>query len=293
MAQWIKIGEAENTGEILVCQHLAQTLPDSYLILSNVTIPDANGNLELDAVVLGLAGVYVIEVKDWAGRIEGRFVDRDWKQNGRTVHNPCRQVSRAAKVLHNYVGRNSERVYGGDKRKFLGLNAYAMLVFVSPKAEVHFESPEDNFWFRLCPRLDDLSNLITERIPGSRYFIAPDEIPNIARALGAPAEEVRVWKNRQDAVMGSSAHETPPVKAASPGKDAPGGANGPQRLGSKQDQVPGRPFVIEQQVDSNEQGRNRQPQESAKLPATPICSNCGWERNKPAARFCAQCGAKL
>jgi hypothetical protein len=88
-------------------------LPDHYIVFNNLEVPTENGGKrELDQVVLGRNGLFVVEVKNLRGEITGSDSDRNWQQVKRsqaghayttTVRNPVSQVRSAAGVLHGYL----------------------------------------------------------------------------------------------------------------------------------------------------------------------------------------------
>jgi hypothetical protein len=67
-------------GEISVLRRL-ETLPDAFTIFNRVQLPDAqlpNGRRELDFVVAGPTGLWVIEVKNTPGLVHVRPDERRW-----------------------------------------------------------------------------------------------------------------------------------------------------------------------------------------------------------------------
>src|SRR5207248_4554236 len=101
MAELIEIpgnGGPVNEGERRVIAALLEHLPANYFVVPNVEITDPGGQrYEYDAIVVAPHAVYVIEVKDWSGRIEGD--DREWLVNGHTRKAPLPLTERKAKVL--------------------------------------------------------------------------------------------------------------------------------------------------------------------------------------------------
>ncbi len=67
-------------GEIAVLRQL-ETLPDEFLLFNRVKLPDemlTNGFRELDFIVAGPTGLWVIEVKNTPGHIHVRPDERQW-----------------------------------------------------------------------------------------------------------------------------------------------------------------------------------------------------------------------
>src|SRR5579883_1261093 len=101
MAELIELsgnGGPVNEGERRIVAALVERLPARYLIAPNIEITEPGGQrYEYDAVVVAPHAVYVVEIKDWPGRIEGD--DREWLVNGHSRKAPLALTERKAKVL--------------------------------------------------------------------------------------------------------------------------------------------------------------------------------------------------
>ncbi|MCE5237512.1 NERD domain-containing protein [bacterium] len=88
-------------------------LPDSVLLLHDLTLPTDAGRTQLDIVVVAPDGVTCLEVKAWAGRVYGREGERSWTQvklyAGRVVkdrrENPVQQNAYHCQALARYLTR--------------------------------------------------------------------------------------------------------------------------------------------------------------------------------------------
>lgn len=78
-------------------------LPDSYIIFNQVEISHRNQKREMDLVVLGPNGLFVIEVKHYRGTIQGREKDRFWTQ--------CFHGQRKTKPVRNPVSQIKSAIY--------------------------------------------------------------------------------------------------------------------------------------------------------------------------------------
>lgn len=88
----------QNEGERRVVNLLLEQLPEGYWVAPNVEISSQNGQiLEYDAVVVSPHGIYVLEIKEWTGHIEGD--DIEWLVSGGSRKAPLRITERKAKVL--------------------------------------------------------------------------------------------------------------------------------------------------------------------------------------------------
>ena len=89
-------------GEKQVANLLTHTLNDDYYLLNDLYLRDGGG--DIDHIVLGPNGVFVLETKNWNGNIScnGDEWQRSGKQNfsGR----PSRQVKRNAAKIQQIIG---------------------------------------------------------------------------------------------------------------------------------------------------------------------------------------------
>jgi len=128
-------------GEVAVLKQLRK-LPDDFLLLNRVRLPDAtlpNGERELDFIVVGPTGLWVIEVKNTPGLIHVQPDQRHWplvKRAGcgsspswNAVDNPLPQVRAQVDALSRWF-----LVHG------LVVEPRAAVVFAHP--ETALESPE-------------------------------------------------------------------------------------------------------------------------------------------------------
>lgn len=102
---------------------ILKQLPDSYTIFYQVCLPDpwsSTGERELDFIVCGPNGVFVVESKSHNGVLEGGPDDRRWTIHkvGRggtayrdTVRNPIRQVRQQVHLLSAYLKNQGVRVW--------------------------------------------------------------------------------------------------------------------------------------------------------------------------------------
>ena len=96
-----------NQGEIEVNEVLEKI--KGYKLLSNVMIKRESGTSQIDHILIGKKGVFVIETKDYNGKIYGDQYSKYWMQklNGRknTFYNPIRQNYGHIKALEEMLDR--------------------------------------------------------------------------------------------------------------------------------------------------------------------------------------------
>ena len=119
-------------GEKQVAKLLARTLSDNYYLLNDLYLRDGGG--DIDHVVLGPNGVFVLETKNWSGTI---YCNGDeWKRAGKSNFSgsPSRQVKRNASKIQ-YLIDNSPDLKG------LHVWVEGAVVFTNNHATLHVNNP--------------------------------------------------------------------------------------------------------------------------------------------------------
>jgi hypothetical protein len=98
-------------GEVMVAELLKLGLPDDFYLINDVKIKDVNGRVRnIDHVVLSPRGIFVIETKNWKGKITA--VEDRWST---TIGNPSRQTQKNAlfikKVIESLEHFKSMRIW--------------------------------------------------------------------------------------------------------------------------------------------------------------------------------------
>ncbi len=103
---------AGHRGEIIATDIIKRVLCEGDYLLTNVSISYDGRPAELDNVVVNNYGVFIIEVKNYKGRLYGSEDDYAWKKYkddgyGNTfvkeVKNPIKQVKRQVYILAKYL----------------------------------------------------------------------------------------------------------------------------------------------------------------------------------------------
>jgi Nuclease-related domain len=79
-ASWLKGGH----GEQLTARRLAR-LPDGFHVFHDLKVPGATTQANLDHVVVGPTGVFVVDSKAWSGRIHRDETTFEWFHDGQTL----------------------------------------------------------------------------------------------------------------------------------------------------------------------------------------------------------------
>lgn len=104
MAKHIAFGEPVNQAEAWAFNLLKQHLPDDYILLTNVEIPTQSGQaMEVDALVVGKWGIYVVDVKGYIGQLDAG--QHAWTLDGREVENSLAKANYVARVLAGNIKR--------------------------------------------------------------------------------------------------------------------------------------------------------------------------------------------
>lgn len=115
----IEILRAGIQGENLTNYHIGQ-LPDTYTAFRNLTVSYQNKKSEIDTVIVGPTGVFIVETKNLNGTICGSYEDHDWVQHkvGRggtpyqkSFYSPVKQVNTQVYRLANYLKERGHRAH--------------------------------------------------------------------------------------------------------------------------------------------------------------------------------------
>lgn len=122
----------EATSEIL------NHLPDDFTVIANLTISFEGNKSELDHIIIGPTGVFVIETKNLNGTIYGNEEEKDWEQHkigrkggeySKVFYSPIKQVNTHVFRLSSYL-----------KQQGAGSWVQGMVYFSNPQAEIYINS---------------------------------------------------------------------------------------------------------------------------------------------------------
>lgn len=112
----------------------ALNLPEGYHVFTNVTISYQNYSQETDLIIVGMKGVYIIEVKNHNGKIVGDAEAAEWVQ-----YKVGRGGGRYSKKIHNPVKQVKGQVYKLSKfLKEQGINVWVegVILFTNERLSV-------------------------------------------------------------------------------------------------------------------------------------------------------------
>ena len=142
-------------GEKQVAKLLSSKLSDDYILINDLYLH--NGDGDIDHVVLGPSGIFVLETKNWSGSITCN--GDEWQRAGKRNFkgSPSRQVKRnTAKIKHIIDFSQAFRS--------LGVWVEGIVVFTNNHASLHLNNPTVPIL-----KLPQLPNYITTHASSSDY----------------------------------------------------------------------------------------------------------------------------
>lgn len=126
------VKRAGRRGEVEASKHILNVLHPGDFLLRNVTIRLGEKEAEMDNIVVNKCGVFIIEVKDYKGRLYGNETDFEWikvKDDGygntfqKVARNPIPQVKRQVHIVAKYLESCGIRVWVEGYAYFLNNNS--------------------------------------------------------------------------------------------------------------------------------------------------------------------------
>ena len=120
-------------------------LPDSYTAFRNLTVFYEGRKSELDFLIVGPTGLFVVEVKNLNGSVRGRIDDKNWVLHkvgrggtpySKTFYNPVKQVNTHVYRTANCLRRNGVQEYVSAAVYFSNADSPVSVVGADPKTPV-------------------------------------------------------------------------------------------------------------------------------------------------------------
>jgi hypothetical protein len=120
------------TGEKEVAKLLNHTLNDDYYLLNDLYLRDGGG--DIDHIVLGPKGVFVLETKNWNGNVSCN--GDEWQRSGKKNFSgsPSRQVKRNVAKIQQIIG-------GNPNLRALGIWVEGIVVLTNSHATLRVSNP--------------------------------------------------------------------------------------------------------------------------------------------------------
>jgi hypothetical protein len=114
----------------------ALQLPDDYHVFTNVKIAYQNYSQETDLIIVGMKGVYIVEIKNHNGHIVGDAQDAEWTQ-----YKVGRGGGKYSKKMANPVKQVKGQVYKLSKfLKEQGINVWVEGIVLFTNETVHVKA---------------------------------------------------------------------------------------------------------------------------------------------------------
>jgi len=142
-------------GEKQVDKLLSSSLNDDYLLLNGLHLRTGGG--DIDHIILGPTGVYVLETKNWSGVITCRGDEWERADKPDFTGSPSLQVKRNAARIERIIDAS-------PPLRALGISVEAIVVFTNKRAGLHLNNPTV-----LILRLPQLAHHIIASIGSDGY----------------------------------------------------------------------------------------------------------------------------
>lgn len=117
------------SGEAFVTKLLVEQLPDDCYILNDIDVNDGIQNAQNDHLVVSPYGLFVVETKAYAGRLEGTEADEKLTQTKRVkgrevtqkLTNPIRQNEYHVEVLKRFLEQNRIAIASEDIHAYVAM----------------------------------------------------------------------------------------------------------------------------------------------------------------------------
>ncbi len=111
-------------GERIVSNELT-ALGQQFTVWNDITLANEKGQTaQIDHLVLGHAGIFVIETKNWSGKVYGKQTDPKWTKvlngNSVVVTNPIQQNEWHIKILKEIITNLNEKMQYYSVIMFVG-----------------------------------------------------------------------------------------------------------------------------------------------------------------------------
>ena len=130
MADGSDNGSTGNQEDLAVIEAL-QLLPQDYVVLTNLMLPDSDDNI--DHLVMGPTGPFIIESENYSTEVT--CLGDEWSVHGRKIHSLSQQVKRNAAAIKNFL----TPVF--IERRARVPTVVPLLVFINPNGRLTVNQP--------------------------------------------------------------------------------------------------------------------------------------------------------
>lgn len=115
-----EIKQAGNDGEKYFNSIITKILNDEDILMNNVELTVDGKKTEIDNLIINANGIFIIEVKNYNGKLYGNADDFEWIKRKvspsgeiytKTVKNPIKQMKRQTYILSKYLKNNGFKIW--------------------------------------------------------------------------------------------------------------------------------------------------------------------------------------
>lgn len=141
--------------------YLLHSLPENYKLIRNAVINHEGRKSEIDNIVVGNTGVFIIETKNQKGHIVGDCQERNWTQHkvGRGGTPYCKDIYNPTKQVATHIYRLKSIFRQNKVRVFINSAVY----FSNPEIKIDIENPREDIPVFNYYNQDELLNYILNR----------------------------------------------------------------------------------------------------------------------------------
>lgn len=153
-----EIKSAGNKGEAYFNNMLKSILRNDDVLIRNVCLQVNGKEAEIDSLIINNNGIFIVEVKNYNGRLYGDIDDFEWTKEKvspggnvfyKQVKNPIKQIKRQTYILSQFLKENNIRIW---------ISGYAY--FINGNSPVDDESVIND--------IDELDRII--HTPGNKFY---------------------------------------------------------------------------------------------------------------------------
>ena len=153
-----EIKSAGNKGEAYFNNMLKSILRNDDVLIRNVCLQVNGKEAEIDSLIINNNGIFIVEVKNYNGRLYGDIDDFEWTKEKvspggnvfyKQVKNPIKQIKRQTYILSQFLKENNIRIW---------ISGYSY--FINGNSPVNDESVIDD--------IDELDRII--HTPGNKFY---------------------------------------------------------------------------------------------------------------------------
>ena len=127
-----EIKSAGNRGEAYFNNMLKSILRNDDVLIKNVCLQVNGKEAEIDSLIINNNGIFIVEVKNYNGRLYGDIDDFEWTKEKvspggnvfyKQVKNPIKQIKRQTYILSQFLKENNIRVWISGYAYFINGNS--------------------------------------------------------------------------------------------------------------------------------------------------------------------------